>query len=94
MLGQLAGGLRSTCWSFLSDMFYSSSPSPAEAMPATALRESSPERVFGADGEGGGSMCESMHVEKDSDPGRAEVRPSPSIQHQSMNTHACTHTHL
>lgn len=52
------------------------------------------EGFVGVDGEGGGSMCESMHVEKDSDPRRAEVLPAPSVQHQSMNTHVYTHTHL
>lgn len=57
MLERLAGGLPSTWWSFLSGMFYSSLPSPAEAMLANAFRESSPERVLWVWMEREGAVC-------------------------------------
>ena len=94
MPGRLAGGLRSTWWSFLSGMFYSSLPSPAEAILATAFRESSPERVLWVWMEREGAVCVRACMWRKIQTQEEQRCSQPLRSNTSPWTHTCTHTHI
>ena len=94
MLGCLAGGLPSTCWSFLSGMFYSSSPSLAEAMLATADSGRVHQRRFcGCRWKGRGQYVWEHACGKRVRPRKSRGVPIPFSPTPSMNTHTRTYTH-